>query len=74
MRDPFGLDVAVYDAERFIADMIRERMKGSVSFQLVRDVVVGYFRRADRDLLKLSKMCKVLGMRDELQTYLEVLA
>ena len=62
-----------YDAERSIADIIKERAKGTVNPQLVRDAIVGYFRRGDRNLPKLAKMCEALGVRDELQTYLEVL-
>lgn len=44
------MTVPVYDAERSIADIIRERAKGTVNPQLVRDAMVGYFRKDDRDL------------------------
>lgn len=73
VKDPMGIVVPTYDAERSIADIIQERTKGTVNPQLVRDAIVGYFRRRDRDLPKLAKMCEVLGVRDELQRYLEVL-
>lgn len=73
VKDPMGILVLAYDAERSIADIIKERSKGAVNSQLVRDAVVGYFRRSDRDLPKLAKMCEAVGVRDELQTYLEVL-
>lgn len=74
VKDPMGILVSIYDAERSIADIIRERTKGSVNPQLVRDAMVGYFRKGDRDLPRLAKMCEAVGVRDELQTYLEVLA
>lgn len=73
VKDPFGIMVSTYDAERSIADILKEKKRGSVNPQLVRDAIVGYFRKGDRDLAKLAKMCEALGVRDELQTYLEVL-
>jgi len=73
VKDPMGIPVPVYDAERSIADIIQERAKGAANPQLVRDAIVGYFRKGDRDLSKLAKMCEAVGVRDELQTYLEVL-
>lgn len=73
VKDPMGILVPTYDAERSIADIIKERAKGTVNPQLVRDAIVGYFRKGDRNLPKLAKMCEALGVRDELQTYLEVL-
>lgn len=73
VKDPMGILVPTYDAERSIADIIKERAKGTVDPQLVRDAIVGYFRKGDRDLPKLAKMCEAVGVRDELQTYLEVL-
>ena len=73
VKDPMGILVPIYDAERSIADIIQERAKGTANPQLVRDAIVGYFRKGDRDLPKLAKMCEAVGVRDELQTYLEVL-
>ena len=73
VKDPMGIVVPTYDAERSIADILQERTKGTVNPQLMRDAIVGYFRRRDRDLPKLARMCEVLGVRDELQRYLEVL-
>lgn len=73
VKDPMGVIVPVYDAERSIADIIRGRAKGVVNPQLVRDAMVGYFRKSDRDLPRLAKMCEAVGVREELQKYLEVL-
>ena len=73
VEDPMGVRVAAYDAERSIADIIKLRTKGGANPQLVRDAIVGYFRRDDRDLPKLAKMCEAVGVREELQVYLEVL-
>ena len=72
-EDPMGVCVAAYDAERSVADIIKLRTKGGVNPQLVRDAIAGYFKKDDRDLPKLAKMCEAVGVREELQVYLEVL-
>lgn len=73
MRDQFGIVVSAYNAERTIADMLKEKKRGRVSSQLARDVIVSYLRKGKSDLPKLTKMCAALGVRDELQAYLDVL-
>lgn len=73
VKDPMGVAVPIYDAERSVADIIKERTRETVDSQLVKDAVVGYFNRPNRNLPKLAKMCSALGIREELQTYLEVL-
>jgi hypothetical protein len=73
VKTPVGNTVRCYDAERSIADLIRQRKRDGADAQLVRDSVTGYFKRADKDLPKLAEMCEALGVRDELQVYLEVM-
>lgn len=70
---PFGARVRIYNAERSIADLIKLRAKGAVDAQLIRDAIGGYFKKSKRDLARLSAMCSAVGVRDELQIYLEVL-
>lgn len=74
VKDPMGILVSAYGAERSIADLLREREKGSANPQLIRDAMLGYFKRNDRDLAELARMCEALGVRDEMQRYLEVLS
>ena len=73
VKDPMGVLVNVYNAERSLADIIKERKYGKVNPQLVKDAIFGYFNRKERDLPKLAKMCDAVGIREELQVYLEVL-
>ena len=73
VKTPMGNRTRCYDAERSIADLIKERSKGEADAQLVRDAIGGYFKMEKRDLARLSKMCEAVGVRNELQTYLEVL-
>jgi predicted transcriptional regulator of viral defense system len=72
-RTPVGNLVRCYGAERSIADLIRQRKLGGADARLIRDAISGYFRRADKDLPRLAEMCEALGVRDEMQVYLEVL-
>ena len=67
-----GVMLASYNAERCIADLIKERRQSHVDGQLVHDALTGYFHRPDRNLAELSRICTVLGVRRELQVYLEV--
>ena len=73
VKTPMGNWTCSYDVERSVADIIKERSKGKADTQLVRDAIVGYFKMKGRDLSRLSQMCEAVGIRDELQTYLEVL-
>ena len=69
---PSGNRVRCYKPERSIADLIRQRKLSGVDAQLMRDAIGGYFNSRDKDLHELARMCEVLGVRRELQVYLEV--
>lgn len=70
---PSGNRVRCYNPERSIADLIKQRKLGGVDAQLVRDAIGGYFNSREKDLHELARMCEALGVRHELQVYLEVL-
>ena len=70
---PSGNRVRCYNSERSIADLIRQRKLAGVDAQLVRDAIGGYFNSREKDLHELARMCEALGVRRELQVYLEVL-
>ena len=70
---PSGNRVRCYNSERSIADLIRQRKLSGVDAQLVRDAIGGYFNSREKDLHELARMCEALGVRRELQVYLEVL-
>lgn len=73
VRSPCGAMVKVYSAERTVANLISQRSSEGADPQLVRDVVVGYFKRSDADLEGLARMCSALGVADEFRMYLEML-
>lgn len=70
---PSGNRVRCYKPERSIAELIRQRKLSGVDAQLMRDAIGGYFNSREKDIHELARMCEVLGVRRELQVYLEVL-
>ena len=73
VKTPMGNRARCYDVERSIADLIKERSRREVDAQLMHNAIGGYFKMDGRDLTRLAKMCEAVGVRDELQIYLEVL-
>ena len=73
-KTPTGTIVRAYCAERAVADLIEQRAAEGADPQLVRDAVAGYFKRSDKNLPKLARICAALGVENEFRMYLEVLA
>ena len=73
VKTPHGKPSSMLRCRTLQADLIKERSKRRVDAQLMRDAIGGYFKVDGRDLARLAKMCEVVGVRNELQTYLEVL-
>ena len=70
LRSPQGAMVRLYDKERCICDLIRDKDK--VDIQIYTQAIKDYFNtKADRR--KLLKHSKVLGVEDKVRTYMEVL-
>ena len=71
MKTPYGNKVKVYDLERTICDIIRNKKK--IEIALFTDAMKIYADRKDRDSIKLHKYAKIFNIEDELRKYLEVL-
>ena len=70
IRSPQGVMIRLYDKERCICDLIRDKDK--VDIQIYTQAIKDYFNtKADRR--KLLKYSKVLGVEDKVRTYMEVL-
>ena len=70
VKSPQGGTVRLYDKERCICDLIRDKEK--VDIQIYRQAIKDYFNtRADRR--KLFKYSKILGVEEKVRTYMEVL-
>lgn len=70
IQSPQGAIVRLYDKERCICDLIREKDK--IDIQIYTQAIKDYFNEKtdNRKLLKYSKM---LGVEDMIRTYIEVL-
>ena len=71
---PTGTPLKLYDSERCICDILLERRRGQADLQLLRDAVTGYMKSRSKDLPKLARYAKELGVQDELRVYTEVIA
>lgn len=71
MKTPYGNKVKVYDLERTICDIIRNKKKMEIA--LFADAMKRYAERKDRNSIKLHKYAKLFNIEDEVRKYLEVL-
>jgi predicted transcriptional regulator of viral defense system len=67
----FGNDIRVYNMERTICDILRDRKNQDVV--VVSDALKRYIRRPDKDLNRLMKYAGILRVEKVLRNYLEVL-
>jgi len=70
-QTPFGNDVRVYDMERTICDILRDRYHQDVA--VVSDALKKYAYKQDKNLNKLMKYAGLFRIENVLRPYLEVL-
>ena len=68
---PFGREILLYDKERTILDLIKD--KNRVDTQVFTESIKIYFSSKDKNILRLSTYAIQLGMENELRAYTEVL-
>jgi len=71
MKTPYGNKIKVYDLERTICDIIKNKKR--IEIALFTDALKRYAERKDRNSIKLHKYAKVFKIEDEVRKYLEVL-
>lgn len=71
IKSPFGRNIAVYDKERTILDIIRNKEK--IDTQVFVEALKSYFLSKDKNLLNLSKYAKKMKMEKVLKQYTEVM-
>lgn len=71
VRTAFGAEVYSYDPERTILDIIKDKDK--LDSQTFTDALKFYFESKNKNLLKLSKYAKTMGLSKNLSVYTEVL-
>ena len=70
-KTTYGNEVSVYDMERTICDILRVRDKKDP--QMFVYAIKEYAKSANKNLQRLMKYAKVLGVEAELRRYMEVL-
>ena len=68
---PFGREISVYDKERTILDIIKDKER--IDAQIFSEVIKSYFAGNEKNLLKLSKYAVKMNMEQALKLYTEVL-
>ena len=68
---PFGREISVYDKERTILDIIKD--KDRIDSQVFSAAIKSYFADKEKNLLKLSKYAIKMNMEEDLKLYTEVL-
>ena len=71
METTFGNEVPVYDMERTVCDVIRNR--SNIEIQVFQDTLKRYAKRKDKNLRRLMQYAKALHVEKVLRQYLEVL-
>ena len=71
MISPQGGKITVYDRERCICDMIRNRRKTDP--QVFSQAIKGYFASKGRDNIRLMEYAKKFHIEEKVQEYMEIL-
>lgn len=71
MKTPYGNKIKVYNLERTICDIIRNKKR--IETALFTDAMKRYAVRKDRNSIRLHKYGKLFNIEDEIRKYLEVL-
>lgn len=71
MKTPYGNKINIYDLERTICDIVRNKKR--IEIALFTDAMKRYVQRKDRNSIKLYKYAKLFNIEDEIRRYLEVL-
>ena len=72
MKTPYGNNIRVYDIERTICDIIRDRNK--IEKYQFADALKRYAKLKIKDISKLYKYAEKLNIKEEVKQYIEVLS
>ena len=72
IRTPMGNKVKIYDLERCICDIIRSKKR--MDSRLFKICIKEYFNRPDKDLVELMYYAKKMGIKDDVQLYIDMLS
>ena len=68
---PFGMKIKVYDKERTICDIVKN--KKNMDMEIYSKTIKNYIRSDDKKLNKLMKYAKELKIENKIREYMEVI-
>ena len=71
IKSPFGIDIKVYDIERTICDIIKNKNK--IDVEIFVKALQRYSNSKNKDLNKLMRYAKKLNIEKKVREYMEVL-
>ncbi len=71
MTSPFGMKIKVYDVERTICDIIKNKNK--IDGEIFSKVLKEYARSKNKNLNKLASYAKIMKIENKVSEYMEVL-
>ena len=71
VKNNFGNDIPIYDLERTICDLVRNRSQFEI--QDFNNALKTYVSKSDKDLNKLMKYAKLFKIDKIIRQYMEVL-
>ena len=71
MISPFGMNIKVYDVERTICDIIKNKNK--IDAEIFSKALKDYVKSKNKNLNKLAKYAKIMNIEKKVSEYMEVL-
>lgn len=71
MISPFGMKIKVYDVERTICDIIKNKSK--IDVEIFSKALKEYARSENKNLNKLTKYAEIMNIKKKVSEYMEVL-
>lgn len=71
MTSPFGMKIKVYDKERTICDIVKNR--NNMDMEIFSKAIKTYIKSSDKKLNKLMKYAKELKIENKIREYMEVI-
>lgn len=71
MTSPFGMKISVYDKERTICDIVKNRK--NMDMEIFSKAIKTYMKSSDKKLNKLIKYAKELKIENKIREYMEVI-
>ena len=71
IKSPYGNPVKVYNAERCICDLLKN--KNEVDIELYNKIIKNYFKQSKKDLMTLEEYAKIFNIQEKFENIMEVL-